>query len=360
MKKLLSIFPILFIVGACEKSSSEQFPETIKNEKNLNFDQPEVEVIRATRNILVLKKLVNGKIKAFDRVEIKFEATGRITHAELQNGQRVTKGSVLAKLDDTDLQYELAHKRIDLEVAENDRKERMMLVSGGDFGDSTITEQQRRYIDIVSGYNRARQAIEGTQHQLSKTTVLSPFDGLVGDLQVKRDQYVSTGETLCSLVNPGSYEATFAVTEALALELWKGQPVSVRPLARKGLVVKAKISAINPRVDEHGLVTAYARVQNNHHIFFEGMNIEVAVENPSPPVIVVPRDALVLRSGREVVFTYNPDDGRAKWNYVTVAHENDEMLGVSDGLKEGDLVIIKGQSVLDHDAEVILGNDGKE
>ena len=87
---------------------------------------------------------------------------------------------------------------------------------------------------------------------------------------------------------------------------------------------------------------------------FEGMNVQVLLETLVPGQVVVPKSALVLRSGREVIFTYDAEEGRAKWNYVTVAYENDEMIAVGEGLESGAVVITAGNLNLDHDARVVV------
>jgi len=83
----------------------------------------------------------------------------------------------------------------------------------------------------------------------------------------------------------------------------------------------------------------------------------VVLEQAVPGLIVVPKSALVLRSGRPVVFTYAPEEGLPKWNYVTVAHENDEQIAVSEGLEPGMLVIFEGNLNLEHDAQVRVAEE---
>jgi membrane fusion protein (multidrug efflux system) len=82
------------------------------------------------------------------------------------------------------------------------------------------------------------------------------------------------------------------------------------------------------------------------------MNVRVILEQRIPDQVIIPRSALVLRSGREVVFTYEPNEQLAKWKYVTIAYENEDQLAVSEGIEAGDLVIYEGNLNLAHDAEV--------
>ena len=69
-------------------------------------------------------------------------------------------------------------------------------------------------------------------------------------------------------------------------------------------------------------------------------------------VIVVPKEALVLRSNKKVVFTL--ENGVAKWNYVTELHENSTHYAIKKGenLKRTDTIIVSGNMNLSHDAKV--------
>jgi hypothetical protein len=114
-------------------------------------------------------------------------------------------------------------------------------------------------------------------------------------------------------------------------------------------------------VDERGLVRIHARLQpddlRRHSArLLEGMNIRAVLEKRLPNQLVVPKSAVVLRSGKPVVFTYDEASGLAKWNYVTVLHENDTHAAIGEGLRAGDLVIYEGNLNLDHDAKVTVGS----
>ena len=66
--------------------------------------------------------------------------------------------------------------------------------------------------------------------------------------------------------------------------------------------------------------------------------------------LIVPKSAVVLRSGRQVVFTL--EKGKALWNYVQTGLENMELYTIEDGLKEGDTVITTGNLNLAHETPV--------
>jgi hypothetical protein len=83
----------------------------------------------------------------------------------------------------------------------------------------------------------------------------------------------------------------------------------------------------------------------------DGMNARVRVSKNLGKRLVVPKSAVVLRSGREVVFTL--EEGKAMWNYVTTGIENLDSREILEGLTAGQTVITDGNENLAHQTPVI-------
>ena len=124
-----------------------------------------------------------------------------------------------------------------------------------------------------------------------------------------------------------------------------------------GSSFEGSVSEVNPLVDTNGMVKVKADV-NGEGKLFSGMNVRVSVRRNLGEQLVIPKTAVVLRSGKQVVFTLK--EGRAMWNYVHTGLENateyvvsdKSRKGVEDGLLEGDTVIVAGNLNLAHEAEV--------
>lgn len=124
-----------------------------------------------------------------------------------------------------------------------------------------------------------------------------------------------------------------------------------------GSSFEGRVSEVNPLVDTNGMVKVKADV-NGEGRLFSGMNVRVSVRRNLGEQLVIPKTAVVLRSGKQVVFTLK--EGKAMWNYVHTGLENateyivsdKSQKGVEDGLLEGDTVIVTGNLNLAHEAEV--------
>ena len=103
-------------------------------------------------------------------------------------------------------------------------------------------------------------------------------------------------------------------------------------------------------MDENGLVSVRAKL-NGEVKLFDGMNVRVSVKRKVPDQFVVPKTAVVLRTGKQVIFTLK--DGKAMWNYVTTGLENmTEYTVTGDGMEEGIQVIVTGNVNLAHETPV--------
>jgi RND family efflux transporter MFP subunit len=315
-----------------------------------------------------LRSFSTGILQATLQTELKTKTSGLLLRLEASEHRRFQKGDLLAQLDPSALQLQLEQARLQLEEATFNKND-LIALGGGKFGDDgSVSAEVLNNIEIQSGYKKARHAIKQIEYELEQVRLLAPFSGTVADVKAKPHQQVGAGETLCRLIDPLSYEAVFFLLEKEAMQAGVGQPVRVQPVADPTVELQATVSAINPVVDERGLVRIHARIRpddlRRHSArLLEGMNIRAVLEKRLPNQLVVPKSAVVLRSGKPVVFTYDEASGLAKWNYVTVLHENDTHAAIGDlpdgqsgGLRAGDLVIYEGNLNLDHDAKVTVGS----
>lgn len=143
-------------------------------------------------------------------------------------------------------------------------------------------------------------------------------------------------------------DVEFSVLESELTMLKQGDAVSVTPFSgnesRQG-----NVTEINPMVDENGMVKVWASVTGGNGLI-DGMNVRVSVKRAVEKALVVPKSAVVLRSGRPVVFTFDGD--KAIWNYVTPGLENLNEYTITEGLEPGMKVIVTGNINLAHESPV--------
>lgn len=292
----------------------------------------------------------NGRVTARGVADLKFETAEVIAHIWVKNGSRVRKGQKLAELDPFKLSNQLTQTEYSLKKAELELQD--VLIGQGyavdDFG--KVPAETMKLAKVKSGYDQSKSQHDLARYNLEHATLVAPFDGVVANLFAKPYNLANTSEVFCTVMDMQGMEADFTVLESELPLLKNGDKVVVSPYADTTKKFEGSVTEINPLVDEKGMVKVKSRVNGNGQLF-SGMNVRVSVHRSLGSQLVIPKSAVVLRSGKQVVFTLKA--GKAQWNYIHTALENVDSYSVADGLNEGDTVIVSGNINLAHEAPVI-------
>ena len=215
----------------------------------------------------------------------------------------------------------------------------------------------KEWIASTTGLTRARLDLRRAELDLEHTVVKAPFDAYVTELEVTLNGMVSQGVKLMRLVAPDPLLLEVGILESELRRVQAGADVAIRPHAFPGEEFTGTIAAVSPVVDpESGTCDIRVRVDNPGHRIKPGMFAQVEVETRLfARRLLVPRDALLVRDDRKLLFVR--EGGLAKWRYVKTGLENDDFIEITDGLSEGEELIVAGHFNLAHDARVVVVQD---
>ena len=359
----ISIYCLAFVIliSCSDKKKEENIPE--KGVETVLPDvKNEVSVMALQKQDFHHELVSNGKVVAQNQADLRFESSEIVAHIYVKNGDWVQKGQKLAELD----QFRLANKLTQAEDAlERARLELQDVLIGQGYAMDDINKVPADILKLAkvkSGYDQSKAQYELVKREEEHATLTAPFDGVVANLFAKPYNLANTSEIFCTIIDTQGMEASFTVLESELPLLKIGDRVTVIPYADAGSTYDGSVSEINPLVDDKGMVKVRARV-NGKGKLFSGMNVRISVQRSLGQLLVIPKSAVVLRSGKQVVFTL--DKGKAQWNYVRTRFENTDScvvankadVGVTDGLMEGDTVIVSGNVNLAHEAPVQLLDD---
>lgn len=350
IKKIWYLILVIFIAGC--GPDTENAGEADQDTAYVINEKAEVKITVIRYADFGKEILSNGKLKALQKADLYFRTTENVYKIFFRNGDKVTKGQVIASIDNFTLRNTLNQCIEQFEKAKLDLAD-LLIGQGYSVIDSgQIPSNILLAARIKSGYDRAKNQLELAEYNFNHSHIRAPFSGVLADLKMNEFNRAGTGEKFCTLIDNTRFEAEFNVLENEIYSLQKGQSVRIIPFSTEHLEVNGTISQINPVIDQNGMVTVKALCVNTKNKLIEGLNVKVLIQEKVPKQLIIPKSALVLRSGKQVVFTF--ENGLAKWNYVKTGLENSSSFTISEGLKEGDSVIVEGNLNLAHDSKVEL------
>ena len=273
-----------------------------------------------------------------------FSESGVITKINVRNGSPVKAGDVLAELDFRVQELALESAQLELDKA---RLEYLDVLAGMGYSSAdtaSAPENVLKLARIRSGYENARINFSRASRSMDGTVLRAPFGGKVADLKLK--EWDRTGsEPFCSVIGDSSFDVNFPALESEYSFLSPGQTVRVTPFGDAEGEVRGRIIAINPTIDKNGQIAVTAQVGGGTGLV-DGMNVRVVVERTLHSQLVVPKSAVVIRDGLEVLFRYR--GGKAEWVYVNTLRANSESYVIKANedrgasLSEGDSIIVSG------------------
>lgn len=285
---------------------------------------------RPVRETLAL----TGNVLAFESIALRPETTGKITAIHFAEGAAVHAGDALVQINDAELRSSLARARLRLKLAE-DREQRLEIlvrrsgVTQEDY-DRSITEKliAQTDIDVISA-------------QLAKTTIVAPFDGVVGLRTDGVGSIVGTGDTIASLQVLDRVKLEFAVPERHRASIAPGLKVRFR-VAGFADRHEAVVYGTEPAID---LATRTLRVralaENPGGRLLPGAFAEVDVPLEEHAAgLMVPTAAIVAEGQRNTVFV--AAGGKAQAREITTGMRFANEIFVRSGLNAGDVVITSG------------------
>jgi len=343
-KVLMNLMVLVVLVGCTTKS------DVNRDSNNPKTEIPPTEVKTVKAEIRPFEYLINtsGIVWASVEAIAQSKSAGTVIDVRVKNNTNVKAGQLLVELDHEFQQLQLEKATVNLKEKQISFEDQIMGYSQG--GDSVRMQGAKDNIRISSGLAVAEIAYKEAKLEFQNTFIRAPISGIVSDLTLQPGNPVATDQVICKIHDPTRMNVECLVLEEDASKIKKGIKADVNLLAHNETTFDAVVDEINPRVDEN---TKQVRVKlklNNSQGLFPGMHVQVTIKVPYKSHIIVPKEAIVVRSGKTVVFTMKGN--LAKWNYVTTGNENGKEVEILEGIQEGDSVIITNNLQLAHDAPV--------
>jgi HlyD family secretion protein len=208
-----------------------------------------------------------------------------------------------------------------------------------------------RASDIALQQEAVRQAelsLQQAQIDLDNNTLVAPFDGVVGAIAGNPGEPAPSGTNgFMTLVDPREVRIDVTVDETDVAKIMVGKPASITFDAIPNRPFRGKVTSIAPTGTlTQGVVTypVSISIEARNQVLPAGMTASTTITiDEKDDVLVVPNRA-VRRQGRDQVVEVMGEDGKPAIRTVRTGVQNDQFVEITDGLSEGDQVIIQGTS----------------
>jgi membrane fusion protein, multidrug efflux system len=319
-----------------------------------------VEGAEVILDTLVLTVSAEAEAASRQQTTLRAQVGGAVRAVRVAENRSVGAGTVLIELDPTE--YRLALEEAEAQLRQAEARYQELTVGANRIEDPAVRAAQDSAAVARSGLPAARVAVTRAEINRARTRVIAPFGGRVANLVGVPGQYVNSGEDLVTIQAMDPIRVEAYVLEAEIGFLAPGRSARISFSAFPGEMFEGRIESINPIVEQQ---TRAARVRilvaNPDGRILPGMYARaVLAARRFPDRVLVPREAILERDRRNMLFVYSGDasQGRAQWRYVNPGLMNDthvEILeeGPEDGMVyPGEIVLVGGHHTLIHDAVV--------
>jgi len=276
-----------------------------------------------------------GSLRSDETIIVRPEIAGRVAEIHFKEGERIAKGALMVRLDDSVQRADLDKAKANL-VLSKSKFERAEDLRKQGFISSQAREEAENTLKV------AQADVELMQARVSKATIAAPFAGTIGLRQVSLGDYVKEGQDIVNLEAIDPLKVDFRVPEMALSQVKDRQTLQVTLDAIPDRAYDGRVYAINPLIDANGRsVVIRAQVSNRDGKLRPGMFARVRLfTSEAQDSALVPEESLFPVGDDKYV--YKVVDGKALRQKVEIGQRRDGKVEIVSGLAASDVVVTAG------------------
>lgn len=307
-----------------------------------------VQVVDA-RNIELAPGIwIAGTVISHQDARISSEVEGRI-ELLVEIGDEINEGEIIAKIDDTTIRMQLEEARAEISPIEaklnffNRQAERLnQLAKQNNAAKNRLDEVNSDRDQMRGELSMMNTRLAQARDKLNRTTILAPFNGVVAERFKEAGEWAKIGDELVRLVNTEATEIQGRIQQQSATFIKKGDSIEVTDGQARTM---ATVRTLVPVGDDISRLYEI-RLDFDETAWLAGHAVRIKVPTAIPQnVLVVPRDALVIRENTIKVFRIL-EDNTAEAVYVKTGIADDMLIEVTGDINEGDKIVVRGNERL--------------
>ncbi|PIG09946.1 RND family efflux transporter MFP subunit [Comamonas sp. 26] len=358
----LSIVAAAAMLSACSKK--EPLPEPVRAVKLVTVGEGAIEAAQE----------YSGDVRAKVESRLGFRVAGKITKREVELGQHVKAGQVLARLDARDYQLSADAARAQLSSATTQRDladanaRRFRTLRAQNFISAAEMERYEANLKAAqASLDQAKAQLSSQSNQENYTQLLADADGVVTSVDAEPGQVVSAGSPVVRIALDGARDAVFNVPEDRRSAIKPGQAVKVRPWSDESRLIDAQVREVAASADAATRTYLVKAALQGADLPALGSTVQVIPEGMGAgkqavgaQVIKLPTTALRQEGDKgqgTAVWLYDAASGSVKLQPVQVGAADGNEAVIASGLQPGMQVVATGVHVLTPGQKVTVYRD---
>lgn len=342
---MVSFLPVSLgeVLAQTGQESSEPGAET--SQAGASDKEVVVEVTRATRRTVTRGRTVAGRVAPARTVDIAFQVSGQVLRLEVDPGDKISEGDLIAELDPVDFELAVDRARAAFDLAKSELERAKSLAERG-------VAAEARFETARAEYAQAEVALREAERRLSQTQIIAPFDAIVARTFIEEYVNVTSAAPVARLQDVSEMRIMISLPEELAavarsapdafdlVASFPAVPGYTAPLMLRSFATDADRTAqtydvefaIRGDVDSRLLPGMTARVRLSN-----------AAAEASAQSAMVPVSAIDTSSRTEPsVWIYDEESGQVTRRTVRLGLPVDNEIVVLEGLQGDELVVSGG------------------
>lgn len=363
----VAVFLIAFCVG-CSTGSEARTNKSENESSSLNKNNPvrpvEVNAVEVKQTTPTGPILIPASIIVEDIAEVLSQRGGVVMQLFAQEGQRVSKGAILAQLNNDDLQSQLQQAQLEVTRLKVEEKQFLaavnlnrtelerenVLFKQGVVSQSNVEQAQYRLDQATQEYEKIRIAtqsaqarVEAVKIETEKIKIRAPIDGVIIKRQIALGSNVTANQKLFELSRLAPLKVKFQLPQTSGARLTLGQTVSLSSVSSNEVITSARVSRIAPFADATSYTFGYvADITGANLMPGTAVNVNILPANGQSfvyvPLAAFPRGFEATANSSAVLLIV--ENNRCVERNVTVQGTDGDQILISSGLLGGDKVIV--------------------
>ena len=333
----------LTVVGACRRGDANAEPAT---------NGP---VLIGPENITIVKAdeirtgpAISGTLAPENDATLRAEIAGAVVQTLVDQGQRVTRGQLVARIDDAGIRdvalsarSALSTAQANLEIAQRENERNEALLKAGAIAERNVEQSRTQVTAARSQLANAQALLASAQKQLENTRILAPFDGIVSARPINAGDVVTPGTAIMTIVDPRTMRLEASVPAEALPSVRLGGTVDFTVNGYPNRRFSGRITRINPVADPTTRqVRILASLPKQGGTLVGGLFAEGRVSSEMRVAPVLPTSAVDERGLRPTVIVLK--GGRTQKTEVQLGIRDaaTETVEVVSGVVPGDTVLL--------------------